>query len=533
MSIYSVNETGTKAYRTRFNLSFRKLLDCDFAKIIPVLAKFCIPNDVWKIGADMLIRYQPTMAPPLTRAWARVRYFFVPLRLVEENCEQIITGSKEGKLIETELPTFEKAFDKVSTPSGYTVSKHSFWDYMGIPSLDYKNIKNDKSIPTAYWLKGYLRCFFDYYRDENLYPNNDFNTIVKAALQRGGLYELESPSLHKDYFTSSLPWQLKGTTPMIEISGGSADFTNSILPNANEIPGYAIGVTEAGNDPKLGKYNERVDTSPTIINSSQLLQALNNNVISGVGSISMDDLRTMAAQTRIFERLARCGSRYTEYLRANFGISPADGTLQRAQYLGGFKQPIVTTEVVQTGGNDSLEVGTLRGHGISHGGNTIKPFVCKEFGMLFGLLDIMPELQYTQGIDRELTYDSRFDFFNPSFQHLSEQEVRNGELFISNTDGKNDAVFGYQAIYNELRTSRDLVVGDMRDTLSYWTQAIKFNSRPNLNYAFIKAESYISNFHEPFTVQNGALPMIVDFGNILDVYRPMVKYGTPGLVDHL
>lgn len=522
MSIYSVNETGTKNYRTRFNLSFRKLFDCDFAKIVPVLAKFCVPNDVWKIGADMLIRYQPTMAPPLTRAWARVRYFFVPLRLVEENTEAIITGSREGKLIETELPTFEKAFDRVDGPSCYLVTKHSFWDYMGIPTIDYQKIKNDKSIPTAYWLKGYLRCFFDYYRDENLYPVNDFNVVVNAALGRGGLYELESPSLHKDYFTSSLPWQLKGSTPMIEISGGMADFSNAVNQiHSEQVSSVSVsgdGILFAADNPN---YN------------SKLIKALNNNTINGVGSISMDDLRTMAAQTRIFERLARCGSRYTEYLRANFGTSPADGTLQRAQYLGGFKQPIVTTEVVQTGGNDSLEVGTLRGHGISHGGNTIRPFVCKEFGMIFGLLDVLPELQYTQGIDRELTYGSRFDFFNPSFQHLSEQEVRNGELFISTDDGKNDDVFGYQAIYNELRTSRDLVVGDLRDSLSYWTQAVKFNSRPNLNYAFINSNSYLSNFHEPFTVQSGALPMIVDFGNILDVYRPMVKYGTPGLVDHL
>lgn len=530
MSIYSVNETGTKTYRTRYNLSFRKLFDCDFAKIIPVLAKFCVPNDVWKIGADMLIRYQPTMAPPLTRAWARVRYFFVPLRLVEENTEAIITGSKEGKLIDTELPTFEKAFDRVTSPSGYNVAKHSFWDYMGIPTINYKNIKNDKSIPTAYWLKGYLRCFFDYYRDENLKPENDFNVFAGAALQRGGMYDLESPALHKDYFTSSLPWQLKGSTPMIEISGGSVDFSNAIIPSDYPAIAEPIGVTEHNAEPYLGELNN-VDTN--LAHSVQLLNALNKNVISGIGSISMDDLRTMAAQTRIFERLARCGSRYTEYLRANFGISPADGTLQRAQYLGGFKQPIVTTEVVQTGGNDSLEVGTLRGHGISHGGNTIKPFVCKEFGMLFGLLDVLPELQYTQGIDRELTYASRFDFFNPSFQHLSEQEVRNGELFISDSDGKNDDVFGYQAIYNELRTSRDLVVGDLRGSLSYWTQAIKFDMRPNLNYAFINSRSYISNFREPFTVQSGALPMIVDFGNILDVYRPMIKYGTPGLVDHL
>ena len=123
--------------------------------------------------------------------------------------------------------------------------------------------------------------------------------------------------------------------------------------------------------------------------------------------------RDMMAQTRIYERLARCGSRYTEYLRANFGVAPADGTLQRAQYLGGFKTKIVTTEVIQTAGAGDTPVGTLRGHGITHGTSTLKPFMAREIGVMIGILDVKPEIIYAQGVDRELTCRSRFDFLNP------------------------------------------------------------------------------------------------------------------------
>lgn len=526
MSIYSVNETGTGMYRTRFNLSHRKLFDTDFGKIVPAMAKFVLPGDVWKCGANLLIRYQPMLAPPLTRAWARMRYFFVPLRLVEPITEQVITGSKNGKLIETSLPVFAQAFDEVDSSIGsFSVSKYSFYDYLGIPCMDYTNIWKNKCIPAAYWLKAYERIWFDYYRDENLNNVSDFDSSLAYVMKRGGEAGLRCINLHKDYFTSALPFQLKGVAPTISITGGHADFTNVVS-----------SVFDTSQDLQFAIRENSIGTGDTT-QDQNLIDTLNRNVITGVGSINMDDLRTMAAQTRVFERLARCGSRYTEYLRSNFPNYPADDTLQRAQYLGGFKQPIVTTEVVQTGIGDSEQstpVGTLRGHGISNGGNTIKPFVAKEFGVIMGLLDISPEIMYTQGIDRELTYTSRFDFFNPSFQHLSEQEIRNGEVFISNSDNENDNTFGFQAIYNELRTSRDLVVGDLRDTLSYWTQAIKFGNRPHLNEAFITSDYYLNNFKEPFAVQDDSVkPIIVDCGNILDVYRPMVKYGTPGLVDHL
>lgn len=525
MSIYSTVESGTQMYRTRFNLGHTKIFDMDFGVLVPAMMKFVLPGDVWKCGANLLIRYQPTLAPPLTRSWARMRYFFVPLRLIESNTEKIITGSNNGKLIETSLPTFAGAFDNVIESENYTVTKYSFYDYLGIPCINYQSIKNDKCIPAQYWIKAYARVWFDYYRDENHSPYNEFDPFVSDVVKEGGKRSLISVCLHKDYFTSSLPWQLKGTAPTFDISMGNPFQNNVLVTNqagsANVIVNSSGSVQSAYTS---GQVNNLV------VESSKLNSAINDTVI---GSFNMDDIRTMAAQTRVFERLARTGSRYTEYIRSNFPTYPRDDSLQRAQYLGGFKQPIVTTEVVQTGSNNSQEVGTLRGHGISNGGNMIKPFVAQEFGVILGLLDIMPELQYTQGIDREFTYRSRFDFFNPSFQHLSEQEVRNGEIFMSSSDGKNDDVFGYQAIYNELRTSRDIVVGDMRDTLSYWTQAINFSSRPNLNNNFLRAINYQNNFKQPFTVQTGSMPIIVQCGNICDVYRPMVKYGTPGLVDHL
>lgn len=524
MSEFSTVDSGTRFYSSRFNLSFRKQFDFSFGKLIPVLAKFVLPGDIWKIGGNVLVRYQPTLAPVLTKSNIRVRYFFVPLRLLYDNTEEIITGSKNGKLIQTTLPTFPDICTRPSDGSDMelTVKKWSFYDYLGFPCVKYK--KDQFCNPAMYWAKAYTRIYWDYFRDENLFTlTDDFEEYFTKYVANGYLGEdCFNVNLRKDYFTSALPWQLKGVAPSFSVD-------SNLVWKARD---GSVVATDVG--AKLNQITSVVGTLDKFhANAGESVDNKDGIFYVKGSAFNMDDLRTMSAQTRVFERLARCGSRYVEYLRANFGTAPADGTLQRAQYLGGFKQPIVTTEVVQTGSSSDTNnpVGTLRGHGISSGGNSIKPFRAKEFGVLFGLMDVIPDLQYTQGIDREFTYKNRFDFFNPSFQNLSEQEIRNGEVFYSDDD-KNDETFGFQGIYSELRSSQDKIVGDMRDTLSYWNQAIKFSSRPNLNSSFISAESYHANFMAPFAVQSGAKPMICDFFNSLDVYRPMIRNPVPGLIDH-
>lgn len=92
MSIFSNVDTGVKVYRSRFNLNYRHTTTCDYGKLVPIMAKFCLPGDVWRCGADILARYQPMLSPSFTRSWIKVRYFFVPLRLIETDFEKVVTG---------------------------------------------------------------------------------------------------------------------------------------------------------------------------------------------------------------------------------------------------------------------------------------------------------------------------------------------------------------------------------------------------------------------------------------------------------
>ncbi len=574
-------DTGLKVYRNPFPIKFGTQLDCKYGVLYPVFRKIMYPGDVFKIDADLLIRYQPMMAPPMNDCIATVRFAFAPLRLLEQNTELIVTGSNDGHLSEETLPVMDSVFKYLETGEGKAVNdKHSILDYIcGIPKITtdlssalVTKLEASKGSPAAYFPKAYYRFWWDFYRDENLYTSySDFDSFwndMKTKLNRAD-DSLMSVALKKDRLSSALPWQLKSSViPRVPITGtgsmsgfsfnySEAEQIGTSNYAANEIfrnyPVYdnmtklgAAGVNTG--DPEAMFFvdpDSTLSTNKNIINraSAKFAKGIEDNLTAeGItfesGGFTGADVRDVMAVTRIYERLARCGSRYTEYLYANFGVAPRDDTLQRAQYLGGFKTRIVTTEVIQTAGDGDNPVGTLRGHGITHGTSTIKPYMAKEIGVIIGVLDIKPETIYAQGVDRELTARSRFDFFNPSFQHLSEQEVRKSEIYFdvdTDSDGnlKNNETWGFQPYAQELRTGIKHVVGDMRDSLDYWNQSLKFASRPSLNNAFITATSHLASYNRPFNfVDDSAYPMVVDFGGVIHAYRPLVRDGTPGLADH-
>ena len=561
--------TGTKVYRNYFPLKFGWQCDCQYGVAYPCFRKLMYPGDVFKIHADLLIRYQPMLTPPMNDCVATVRFGFVPLRLIEPNTELIVTGSKDGKLSTSVLPVMDSVFKYLNVTTHTKTEKHSMLDVLyQIPNDLTLNtsglltkLDNDKASPAAYFAKAYYRFWWDFYRDENLYNATDFDSWWNSLRT---VLHYDTPMycyLKKDRITSSLPWQLKSTAaPMIEITG-SATFTPSYTFADGVQPLYSGGTgqhawdydiyqndsTGSGSNPNtpFGIQQTGIETDEEFEARIEQFKTRMGNMFNKPQSItpvmagfSGAQMRELMAQTRIFERLARCGSRYTEYLRANFGIAPADDTLQRAQYLGGFKTRIVTTEVIQTAADGDNPVGTLRGHGITHGTSKIKPFMAKEIGVMICILDIKPEVIYAQGVDRELTARSRFDFLNPSFQHLSEQEVRKGEVYFGtdvddNGNLINSQTWGFQPYAQELRTGIKHVCGDMRDSLSYWNQALIMSERPSLNNAFVAASNHRVSFNRPFAVNNAnAYPMIVDFGGIIEAYRPLVKNGTPGLTDH-
>ena len=558
MSVFS-SVLGNKVGRSVFDLSHVKRFTCDMGQLIPVYFDECVPGDTRKIGMQCVTRFQPLVAPILDSVDLTVHYFFVPTRLLmdkEEDWNTFLTGGKDGKDESVSLPLFRFRYfdgtDGAQAPNapfsnGKSSGKYSLWDYFGLPVVPNYSQVRDKNNVLGFCQRCYNLVWNEFYRDENVVDpvHIENSTLLYRAWK-------------KDYFTSALPWQQRGTAPALPLIG-TVPVDNLLGKN------FTLG----NNNSPLGfnfdnSFSTRVNAStvPSDVDHDFLILANRPGTsgadplksVSGVlgssatpsvnlgnaGAFDVATIRQAFQIQRWLELNARGGVRYTEFLRSHFGIAPKDEVLGRPQYIGGTKSSIVVSEVLQTSRTvDSTQtekgspLGRLAGHGLGATSDYICTFTSKEFGYIIGLASWMPKPSYQQGVNRIFTRKTKFDFYFPEFAHLSEQAVTNGEIYATGTD-KDKEIFGYQGAYNEMRYTPSFNCADMRDTFSYWHLGRIFSSAPNLNAGFLTTNSaYDGGIRKDIFASQNEPGLLVQFANIIKAVRPLPVYGTPGFVDHV
>ncbi len=525
---------GAFPSRTRFNLSYNKLYDTYIGQLVPVCCDEMIPGDSFKISAQAVIRLNPTIAPIMQQLDFYSYYFFVPYRLLWDKWEKYITGGQNGN-DSSVLPTVQGT---TSTSASLTPVKYSLVDYLGImqPSVAYsKAVSSDKpTTPMDMPLRAFELIWNEYFRDENLDTVLPYKMSFDSSEDQLSVDELSSLVTSvmpyvcwgKDYFTSALPWQQRGTAPALPISGTtSADFNGTFFINSGSTAGVGMGASSI----PFGSAADKVEMF-----QSALTTQLNNNSVdlSNASTFDVADLRLAFQLQKWLERNARGGVRYTEFLKAQYGTSPRDDRMQRPEYIGGFKQPIIVSEVLQTSETTSTSPqGNLAGKGISVGGSYVGKYYSTEFGLIMGLAFIRPKTSYQNGCDRQWLRKSRYDFYNPLFANLSEQAILRGEIYQSgaSTDYDESLVQGFTGRYNEMRKKSSIITSDFRDTYDYWHMGRQFATAPNLNSAFVHMQQ--SDCIRDFAVQNEPT-CLVDYANIIDALRPMPYIAEPGLIDH-
>ena len=549
-----------------FDLSYEKKLSCDMGQLIPVMCDEVVPGDRFKIGNEVVVRMQPMVAPVLHEINCYVHYFFVPYRLLWKDWEKFITGGKDGKF-EAKLPTWETLTE--GRGSYGFASKGSLWDYFGFPF----NVRpTGRYSPSLFPLSAYLFIFNEYYRDQNLqdpyvYDFSDNDQVdISANPQLGGLQTwMAKPgwrlsgylgvdpdqnfdyvllrNWEKDYFTSSLPWQQRGTAPALPLTG--------VMRLKSNDPNYDYTGIQWYDNNIIVTPPRAVNAGNTMLNNSPAadsILAFRNgaledkfyiNLNEGI-SFNISDLRLAFQIQKWLERNARCGVRYTEFLKAHFGVHPRDERLDRPEYIGGSKSPIIISEVLQTSGTDKVNQGTqatpqgnLAGHGITADRTFCGSYHAKEYGLIMGIMSIMPRSAYSQGIDRQWLRRTKYDFYFREFANLSEQAIEQVELYATNGENpnQNGRIFGYQGRYDEMRVKRNMVVADMRNTFEYWHLGRKFSTTPYLNESFIECRGNSSTMKRIFASTNDQ-GFLVNFGNIIKAIRPMPIRSEPGFIDH-
>lgn len=515
MSDVFSNIAGLTPKRSVFDLSYVKTLTCDMGQLIPVMCDEVVPGDIFKIGNEAVVRFQPMVAPILHEVNLYTHYFFVPYRLLWDDWEDFISGGTEGDDASV-LPRWN--------PTNKAIG--SLWDYLGFPTT----ITPTGRLPLSFPREAYNFIFSEYYRDQTLQESFDWTAGNEDILNR---------CWEKDYFTSSLPWQQRGVAPALPVSGATSAVWSSDL-------GLTFTLTAGSDTNNTMQFRSRVSAPPRAVDGidpasntgialkppyTKISQAdMNNNTVdlSTATTVDIADLRLAIQLQKWMERNARAGVRYTEFLRAHFGVSPRDERLSRPEYIGGSKSPVIFSEVLQTSSTDATTPqGNLAGHGVTVSVTQCGQYRAQEYGLIMGIMSVMPRTMYQQGINRQWLRQTKYDFYFPEFACLSEQAVERVEVYATAVEADNKTLFGYQGRYNEMRYKPSMVVGQMRDTFDYWHLGRKFTAAPELNESFVKCVPT----KRIFAVETDP-GLIVSFGNRITAIRPMPVQAEPGLMDH-
>ena len=510
--------------RAAFDRQFAHKTTFDAGWLIPVYVDEVLPGDTFNLSMTAFARLATPIFPVMDNMHLDSFFFFVPNRLIWNNWQKFM-GQQDNPGDSTSYVVPQQ----VSPANGYAIG--SLQDYMGLPTVGQVAAGNTVS-HCAFFTRAYNLIWNEWFRDENLQTaavvdkGDGPDTVSNYTLLRRGK--------RHDYFTSCLPWPQKGSPVSLPL-GTAAPVR--IVSSDGTINGKYFGMDRNGSGISNAGYS--TTSSPSLTgyfpNSTQGTLYAD---LSTATAATINQLRQSFQIQKLLERDARGGTRYTEIVRAHFGVISPDARLQRPEYLGGGSTPVNVSPIAQTSGTaasgTTTPLANLAGVGTVLARNNGFSQSFTEHGVIIGLVSVRADLTYQQGLRRMWSRSTRYDFYFPAFAMLGEQAVLNKEIYC---DGSaNDLnVFGYQERWAEYRYFPSQITGLFRSTaagtLDPWHLAQRFTSLPTLNSTFIQDTPPVSRVVAVGSAANGAQFIFDSFFSCRTV-RPMPLYSVPGLIDH-
>ena len=471
--------------REHIYLPSRVITTNDFGFCLPIFAREVIPGDQWHLDISSFLRLSPLSVPTYASIRQTVRAFYVRFSSVWlpwndfyagrpyvnngvsynfdtvpqiSNADIVDFFAKNSNEITQGTPDFE-AIVRVSAEDA-VIKKFRFKDdyrrmYSLLLNLGYKinwiiwtpnhQYTTDGTQFSLLPLLCYLRAYYDYYLpsrytntttlrqifDKVSYDAEDLQTVLGYV--RDTLY----CNFDSDYFTAS--W-LNPNSPLTQTS--SQYVFQDVSTNA---------FVDASNS----------QTPELITPLKSTRQAV----------ISQDSLNLLNAAYNWVVRQGLAGQRYFEQIFAQYGIKLPNILTRRCEFLGSTTSTVMTQDVTSTASTQVGETVTAlgdyagKGHAASQGSN-IK-LDANDYGMLICIHNIIPDGGYVQGRNREVMHLNRQDYFQPEFDCVGMQAVRNDELFAMCDSGSEvtsehqpNGVFGFLPRYSEYRRPYDNLSGD-------------------------------------------------------------------------
>lgn len=484
MSIFSkrLAPMARQGKREHIHLPSRVITTNDFGFCLPIFAREVIPGDQWHLDISSFLRLSPLSVPTYASIRQTVRAFYIRFSSVWlpwndfyagrpyvnngvsynfdtvpqiENSQIVDFFAKNSTEVTTGTSDFE-AIVRVS-PEDEVIKKFRFKDdyrrmYSLLLNLGYKinwviwspnhQYVSDNTSFSLLPILCYLRAYYDYYLpsrytntsslrqifDKVMYDANDLQTIL--GFVRDTLY----CNFDTDYFSAS--W-LNPNSPLTQ----DQQLQYSFLDVSGTVQ------TTIQNGPK------------------------NTPVLSPRPNITQDGLNILKSAYDWVIRQGLAGQRYFEQIFAQYGIKLPNILTRRCEFLGSTTSTVMTQDVTSTAstqvGDTVTALGDFagKGHAASQGSN-IK-LDANDYGMIICIHNIIPDGGYVQGRNREVMHLSRYDYFQPEFDCVGMQAVRNDELFAMGNQGAEitsehqpNGVFGFLPRYSEYRRPYDNLSGD-------------------------------------------------------------------------
>ena len=360
--------------RSRFARKSQHKTTFNLGNIVPVYCDEVLPGDTRSLDLAALVRMTNPIAPIMDNIYLDLYAFFVPARLTWEHWKDFMGENRES----AGIPSRSYSIPYLSADTQDDVDVGSYADYFGLPVGSGMNGVLASNKVSALPFRGLALIYNRWFRNQNL--------IAPLAVQTGDANEViigESDSTTgygysffacnaaavlkasklKDYFTSSLPYAQKGAPVSIPLGTTAPIVTSSTYLSGTSSLADMIWLNKSSGSIATGDLGA-MGNKTTVTGSapSGSVSVIPGNLVadlSNATAATINQLRYAFQLQKLLEKDALYGTRYYELLKAHFGVSSPDSSLQDPEYLGGHRININIDQVLQTTGATGSASSTL------------------------------------------------------------------------------------------------------------------------------------------------------------------------------